>query len=395
MKLSSNAGEPERLVNPVTHPVVLKSFSFFVYMITAIVVSVLPVYYNYLGYSKLQIGMLYSIGPAVGIIANLFWGYMSDKLRTIKKIIMVVLAGQFIAFLLVFQFDAFSIVFIIMTAFYFFQTPMPALIDSQTLLTVKHTGESYASYRVWGSLGFSAASVVFGLILSKLGPQIIVFLALGTVLTALVFALGLRESRRGTQKLNFSGMRTVLLSRKFLLFLVLVFFIAAASRTNDGFLAIYLIELGADASIVGYSWMVSALSEIPFFFLISKHGHRFKELALLSFAGMIYGIRFFLMIFIQDPLWVIAIQLLHGLSFGIFFITAVRLLVQLVPDDYRATGQAMFNVVWAGMAGLFGGTVGGRIFDLWGGQQLFLFASALAMIASVGFLTVHLTRRFE
>ncbi|WP_010274887.1 MFS transporter [Paenibacillus senegalensis] len=379
----------------VTSSRLLKTFSFTIYMITAIVVSVFPLYYSSLGYSKLQIGTLYSIGPAVGIFANLFWGFLSDKLRTIKYVILTVLAGQLIAFLIMFQVDAFSFMIVIVTAFYFFQTPVQGLMDSQTLLTVKHTGESYASYRIWGSLGFSFASVLFGLLLSRFGEQIIVYLAVGTVMIALLLCLKVKDSDRGPQTKDFSGLRQVILSQKFIFFLIFIFFIAASARTNDGFLAVYMLELGADPSLVGYSWMVGALSEIPFFFLVSKYGHRFKPLALLSFAGIVFAIRFFLMVFIDNPVWVVALQLLHGLSFGILFITAVRLLVQLVPDQFRASGQAVFNVVWAGMAGLFGGTIGGKVFDVWGGQPLFLFASGLACIASLGFLMLHFTRKLE
>lgn len=374
---------------------VLKSFTFLFFMTMSIIVSVFPIYFDYKGYSKLQIGMLYSIGPTVGIAANLFWGVLSDKLQTIKKVMITVLAGQLIALLIMFQVDTFTVMFIVMTAYYFFQTPMNGLIDSQTLLVASKTGKSYASYRIWGSLGFSFASLFFGMALSGLGIQSVTFLTLGTVIISFGLAFLLKDSRAGARKADFSGVRSILFSKQLLWFFLLILLLAIPAKANDGFLALYMIGLGANETIIGYSWMISALSEIPVMFLLSKYGHRFKELPLLGFAGLIYGIRFLLMASVQNPYWIIAIQAMHCLSFGIFFITAIRYITQLVPDEFRASGQAMFNVVWGGMAGLAGGAIGGQLFDLWGGDTVYLFASITAFIASAGFFLTHISRKFS
>jgi PPP family 3-phenylpropionic acid transporter len=148
-------------------------------------------------------------------------------------------------------------------------------------------------------------------------------------------------------------------------------------------------QMGASDSLIGYAWMASALSEIPIFFYLSKNGHRFKEIPLLIFAGVIYVIRFVLMSFITDPNWVMGVQLLHSLSFGIFLFTANRYLSQIIPDEYRSSGQAIFAVAWSSIAGLISGMVGGWIFDVAGGSTLYLLAACLSVISTLGFLATH------
>ena len=149
-------------------------------------------------------------------------------------------------------------------------------------------------------------------------------------------------------------------------------------------------QLGASDSLIGYAWMTSALSEIPVFFFLSKHGHRFKELPLLAFAGIIYAVRFFIMGSIQDPTWVIGVQLLHSLTFGIFLFTANRYISQIIPDEYRSSGQAIFAVAWSSIAGLISGTLGGWIFDLAGGSTVYVIAACLSIVAAIGFLGTHI-----
>lgn len=368
---------------------VIKTFSFSYFMTMALVVSFFPLYYDSLGYSKLQIGSLYAVGPAVGIVSNLVWGLLSDRFQTLKKTIIAVLFGQLLMVLMLFQTDVYSVLFVIVTGFYFFQTPLNGLNDSQILLAVRDTGKSYASFRIWGSMGFAFAAVLCGFVLTKLGVGLLAGLAIGSVFFSLVLAFMLKDSRAGMKKMDLTGVWTVIFSRRFLWFLALIFVMSVAHRSNDGFLAIYMKDLGAEKSWVGLAWMTSALSEIPVLFFLSRYGHRYRELPLLAVACAVYAARFFLMSLVDGPGWIVAIQAMHSLSFGIFLVTALRYIQQLVPDEYRATGQAVYNMAWSGCAGLASGFIGGHIYDSWGGVTLYRFAAVTAALACFGFLATH------
>ncbi|MDF2922868.1 MAG: transporter [Paenibacillaceae bacterium] len=372
---------------------IIKSFSFSYFMTMALVISFFPLYYDSLGFSKLQIGSLYSIGPAVGIVSNLVWGLLSDRFQTLKKTIIAVLFGQLVMVLLLFNTDVYSIMFVIVTGFYFFQTPLNGLNDSQILLHVKETGKSYASFRMWGSMGFAIAAVLCGVVLTQLGIGILGGLAIGSVSLSLILSFCLKDRKAGMKKMELGGVWKVVLRGRFLWFLVLVLVMSVSHRANDGFLSTYMKELGATRDLVGYAWMTSALSEVPILFYLSKYGHKYRELPLLGVACAVYFLRFLLMSVVDGPWWVIPIQTLHSLSFGIFLVTAFRYLQQLVPDEYRATGQAVFNMTWSGCAGLISGFAGGRIYDAWGGASLYRYAAFTALIAFAGFMGTHLYQR--
>lgn len=372
----------------------VKMFTFSFYTTMAIIVSFLPSYFASLGYSKVQIGLIYSFGPLVGIIANLTWGILSDKLQTIKKTIAAVLIGQLLMALMLFQTSAYPFVLAIMIGFYFFQSPLSGLNDSQLLLTVKETGKSYASFRVWGSLGFALAAVLFGRVIETQGEGAIGPLVLVTLAVSLLLCLTLRDLRKGSQaSVSFKNAYGIIMKRPFVIFLLFVLLLSFAARTNDFFLSLHLHELGADPVLIGAAWMASALSEIPMFYLLSRYGHKFRELPLLAIAAFAYALRFFLVSMLDDPVLVLATQLLHSVSYGIFLVTAMRYMLTLIPDEYRATGQALFNVTWGGVSGLLTGAFGGTLFEVWGGQTLFRFAAFSALLACAGFFAVSLKNR--
>ncbi|OXM84144.1 MFS transporter [Paenibacillus rigui] len=368
----------------------LRGFSFSFYMTMAVITSYFPLYFQAKGYSTIQIGLLYSIGPMLGIVSNLFWGLISDRARTVKKILIGILSGQLIMATLVFQTTQFSWLMLFMAMFFFFQTPTSSLNDSLTLLTISGTKKSYASFRVWGSIGFAFASLLFGMLLKHQGASMTVLLCMGTITLSLLLALFLRDAQSSSyKKISFAGVIEIIGSKSFLLFLLTVVTISVAHRFNDGFLALFLQRLGADQSIVGWSWMVSAVSEIPMFFLLSKYGHRYKELPLLVICSLLYVVRFILMSQVDNPMWVIAIQALHSVTFGIFMFTVIRYIQRIVPDEYRATGQAIYAVTWSGVAGLLSGTIGGWLFNSGGPHLMYAVGAGLSFIAAIGFLLLH------
>lgn len=373
---------------------VMRSFSFVFYMTMALTVSFFPLYFSAKGYSNLQIGVIYSIGPFIGIAANLFWGFASDKLQTIRNMILIMLLGQLITTIVLMRLDAIVWIYVAMTIYNFFHTPINGLNDSLTLLSIRRSGKSYASFRIWGSLGFAFSSVVFGSVLHAVGVEHTILFTVGTISASLVLAFFLKDRVGGGRgSVRLSGFFSIVRKPSLLLFLALIFTMSFAHRTNDGFLALTMRELGASDTMIGWAWTASSLSEVPMFYWLSKNGHRFKELPLLMIASFFYAVRFFLVSIVSDPLWIVPLQLMHSVTFGIFLVTALRYIQQLIPDEFRATGQAIYNIVWSCLAGLASGLLGGWVFDTWGSPTMYRIAAASGLLACFGFLLTHHVQR--
>ncbi len=143
-------------------------------------------------------------------------------------------------------------------------------------------------------------------------------------------------------------------------------------------------EIGADDSVIGYASLASAVSEIPMFFLLAKFGHRFREYPLLAIASAFYVIRLSLLSLADQPWMMVALQMMHAITFAIFYITALRGLQSLIPDEYRSSGQAVFAVVWSGLAGVIAGTLGGWLYDSFGLSRVFQTGAGTVMRCRIG-----------
>jgi PPP family 3-phenylpropionic acid transporter len=80
----------------------------------------------------------------------------------------------------------------------------------------------------------------------------------------------------------------------------------------------------------------------------------------------------------------IALQSLHGMTFGMFWSAAIALVAAVVPPSLRATGQALLLTA-INVGAIAGNLVTGRLFDAGGPRLMFLLAAAaqLAPLAVV------------
>lgn len=382
----------------------LRSFMFTIYGTSVLAVSYFPLFYSHLGFSSTQIGLLYAVGPLISILSNLFWSMMSDRLGTVRKIMAILLAGQLVTALLLARATDFSTVLIILTCYYFFYYPVFPLADTMAIKIAERHKRNFISIRVFGSLGYSFFALTVGYVLRVLDSSWSITLCIIVVVIALIITIGLKDVKRddpaiislttAAEELEVSakksGLKEILLQKEVLWFFACVLVLATGYRMNEAFLTLSLKEMNAGDEVVGWALLSSALSEIPIFFLLSKYGEKFKELPLLAVASLMFTLRFLFMALAQEPAAVVAIQAMHSVSFGIFFVTAVRYITRIIPDHLRATGQAIFTVVWSSAAGLLSGTFGGIIFENAGRSVFYIVATGFSVVAFAGFLLRHL-----
>jgi len=382
--------EPSSLSRPNLSS--MRAFSFTIYGTMVLVSTYFPLFYAKLGFSNSQIGVLYALGPMISLIANLLWSIASDKYRTVKKIMCILLIGQIIMSYILSISTSFSMIMLIITIFYFFFYPVFPLSDTIAINAAKQHGKSFITVRIFGSIGYAFFALVIGYVLSLIGASRTMWVTMAIAGIALLITMFIQDQSSPVAKMNMSGIWSILRQKELLWFFGCVFCLAISARMNDAFLTITLKDLGAGENVIGWAQLASSCSEIPIFLFLSIYGDRFKELPLLIFASLVFATRFLLVSLTGSAYAIIAIQLMHSFSFGIFYVTSIRMLTRLIPDEFRATGMALFTIAWSSASGLLSGTLGGIVFEQFGRQRFYLIAMTFALIACIGFATRYFHR---
>lgn len=375
----------------------LRSTQFFFYATQALFITFLPLFYQDKGMNPAQIGLIMAVNPLVSIFAQPLWGFASDRVESIRKVLILVFCGTLITSFGIFGADHFIWILVFMLIYSIFITPIQPLLDSLTIRTIQQTNRSYGSVRLWGSLGFCFTAWWAGFVLADIGLDRMGYLYVALFIIPTLSTLGLRDIAAASDgpPISFAQMLRLLRHPSFAWFMFLIFLLAIPHRLNDTYLGIYMNQLGGTEGEIGQAWMYATLSEAIVFALMGYVLQRYREMSVLFMAALIYCARWWLYAWTDHPTAIVALQWTHGLTFAVFFQTAIQHVSYLVPNHLRATGQSIFTAVFVGMAGIAGSVFGGWLIDAFGGKATYTINGGLSLMAALMFLGTILYERSQ
>jgi len=368
-------------------------FAFYVLLFAAIafVSPFLVLYYQGLGFTGPQIGLLTGIVPLLTLFSAPLWTGIADATHRHRLLMsLALLFGAITVFVFPFL-SAFLPVLLIAALLFIFVAPVSPLADSATMFMLADEKEMYGRIRLGGTIGYGLAAPLAGLLVQNHGLRFAfwgcaIFLFLGfTVSQKLVYSQVSADGPAG------GHVRTLLTNPRWLLFLVVAFAGGAGLAVFNNYLFPYMEELGANESVMGLALMVGTISEIPTLFFGNRLIRRFKAYGLLMLSLGVIGLRMVLFAASGTPGLVLFIQLLNGLTFPVMWVAGVSYADENAPAGMSTTAQGLFSSMVMGFGMAVGGFIGGLLLESVGGRGLYL-AFGLAVLAVVA-IAVPISRR--
>lgn len=370
---------------------ILRTYNVLFFSMFTVFVSFLPVYLNAKGLNKTEVGFVLGTGGAIGIFSQFLWAVISDRWKTIKKLIILLLAISTGLGVALYQAESFSVLLLLTAMMYLFFLPLDPLTESLNVQSAVRARVSFGSIRTFGSAGYAFMSLVTGYVMKLYGAESLAYLFAAVGIMSLV-AIGFTRDVTATEKKDsVKDLMLFLSDHKTLWFLILLFVTAIPHRMNDLYLGVFITSVGGDESQVGLGWFVTAGAEIIIFALSSLWLRKGNELFLIQLALAIYTLRFAATVWMTDPQVIVWFQFLQALTFVFFYSASIQYLFQLVPEDWRATGQSVLGITFFGVSGVVASYLGGWVFETYGGATLYGLMSVLsgfALIVSVYFRRV-------
>ena len=322
----------------------------------------LPIFADYLGgkgYTGFRLGFILSITPAMMFLVQPIYGYIADKAGYKKTLLIAsaLAAVSFCGYILQGGFFYMAGVTVLMSLF--FNTIQPVLDSLALQLTNKNPYFSYGSLRIAGAAGWSFMGIVTGYLIDNISTQVIFIIAAAAMLITFLFALGLSSYTKNIEqkKIETPALKqiTSLLSNPQLLkILIAVAFISIAATTIWNFYSLYMKENGATAKIVGYGLALQGLCELPLFYFSAKIIRYFGLKKTLLITLVATALRMLLYSTIKNSQWALCIEVLHGISWSLFWVVCVEFVNKLVKDEWKATGQSMLYAAYFGIGAIAG-----------------------------------------
>ena len=333
--------------------------------------------------------MIMNVTPITMFLIQPVYGFMSDRLGHRKCLLAsTLLAG--ILFLLYLKEGSFLGLLLVTVCMSLFYNGIQPILDALALKLAEQSPDfNYGSIRVAGAAGWAFTGIITGYYIDELDTRVIFMFASGSLIAAFLVALTLPDTPALKPGETCAPLRRSirdLMSRNLVFFLISVVLLSASVTTIWNFYSLYMKENGASATLVGAGLSLQGLFELPFFFFSFRVIRYFGlERTLLICAGA-SALRMALYSMVSIPEWALAVDLLHGLSWSLFWVVCVEYTNTMVKPELRVTGQSLLYASYFGVGAVLGNFWTGYLYDLNLRISTIFFINSMIVVALCMFI---------
>ena len=364
--------------------------------------SWLPMLARYLsdfrGFSGTEIAWIFGTAAIASVSAAFISGQIADRLVSTERFLAAShLVGGVAMLSLAFQ-DRFWPFLIGMLVHNLMYVPTLSLTNSICFHHLKDAQKEFGIVRLWGTIGWIAASWPFYFILrGKTGAELgaalpAIFWVAGGASIALAFyslALPHTPPARSSEKNAPLEAIKFLAVPAFLVLFVVTFLDAMVHQCYFQWTSPFLASIGIPDNWIMQVMSIGQIAEVGTMaalgFFIKRLGWR--KIMTLGILG--HAVRFAIYA-LGGPVWlVVASNVVHGFCYAFFFASVYIFVDEYFPRDARASAQGLFNLLILGLGPFVGAQLWGWLADKLRTpsgidyRSLFLAPAALAVVAAI------------
>ena len=343
-----------------------------------------------LGFTGTQMGLILGLAGSIGAVcAPFIAGQLADRTLSTERLLAALLAiGGVLKWITALQtgYQAWLILSILYSVVYM---PTLALSNSMAFANLPAPERQFPSVRVWGTIGWIAASWIFPMLYLQSGlhlqamppflvgdelPNVTARLADSLRFSAFIswgyaaFCLMLPHTpppKDVTEKLAFKRAFGLLKERSFAVLFMASLPISVIHQVYFLQTPPFFSHLGLRDSQIGPAMTIGQFSEIAVMaalgIMLVKRGFK-TVITIGAFAYFVrYAIWGFPDVFPVPVL--IASQFLHGICYACFFAAAYIYTDRVAPADVRHSAQTVFGIIILGGGPVLGGLLSGWLAD--------------------------------
>ena len=338
------------------------------FLVLSCTASWLPIFADYLkdhGLTGIEIGVVLSVTPFMMLFIQPFYGMLADRFGYKKCLLYSALSASMSFLLFLVEGDFLFLFWVTLVMSLFYNTLQP-LLDSLSLrLAQKNPTFSYGSIRIAGGLGWAFTGTLVGHYIDALDTTVIFVFSAASMLLTFVVTLWIKTDNSSfiQDSPSLKQIKYIFKEKALIILLTCVFLVSAGATTIWNFYSIYMKENGASSTLVGYGLSFQGLCELPLFYFSARIIRKLGIKTTLLVTLLATSCRMLLYSAVKDPVMALFIELLHGISWSLFWVVCVEYVDRLVKEEWRATGQSLLYAAYFGMGAIAGNFWTGYLYD--------------------------------
>jgi len=376
-------------------PVRFALFLMAYYMTNSVFQGYTSLYYTSIGFSSAQVGAIFAAIALVSVFSQPFWGVRGDRAASRNRLIRALVLAAAVSILSFLLTKAFVPSLLLACVFSCFYTSIQPMGDSVILAALEREKQPFGPLRLCGGMAFAVTSLVFGSLLNVPGREKwAVYFTAGLCLTMIPASYALPDTpgyQSSGKRMSFGA----LLKNRDLMRLML--FMLPMQMTMGYFYTffspLFMSFEGANGTLLGWCYFISAVGEIPYLLLSDKLYEKLGAGKLMCISACVLTLRWIILALTDNVTITLFSQLLHGWGFIVMTVSMAKHISRTVPAELQASGQMLLAMVSYGLARAVGNLGGGLLADFFGRQNVFFLLAAVCVATLVVFAPKFLARK--
>lgn len=346
---------------------------------------IISVYLAGINCSATEISFITSAAALFAVVTQPVTGFLADKFRS-PKLVAIIAGALTIVFGVLFAYTRSFFFLFLLNGF------TQGCLNGITALTDRLATASpypFGSIRVWGSILYAVAAQVSGVVYDYISPLANYYIfAVGLLIMLFSFYMMNDAKPLITGKVAKVTTKEVIKhlwnNKPFKIFMLIYILFQGPSSAQMVYLPLMIKGLGGTTTIVGTTLLFSTLSEIPAVLFSDRYMKKVSYKSLMIFACVLSIIRFVWYSTCPSPYMIMSVFFFQGLTTIVFILVAVRIILDLVDEQYVNSAYGISSMLAKGFSALLFQIVGGQILDAIPGTSGFtvlylLFASSITV----------------
>ncbi len=362
------------------------------YLSTSVYLNYINLYFKSLNLNTTQISMLMSAIPLISIVAQPMWGSLGDRMKHRNTLLRILAASSAVSIWLFLMNPNFWYLLLVVLLFSAFFTALQPLGDSIILEALHDERRPFGPIRMTGCLVFAISSRIVGGFLNE-RMNWVVYLTSGMLVLVFISTYALPDVKGHQREKNKTSIFSLLKDGELRGLLIFITLLQVTMGYFYSFFSVHFTSLpGGTSALLGWCYLVSALSEVPFLLLADKLFDKLGAGKLMCISALALTVRWIILGTITNVMWVVASQVLHGWGFIVMTVSMSKYVSATVPEELRARGQMLLAVVGFGVARVVGSLGGGLLANGLGMQHGFYVTAGVAALALCVFAPKYMKR---
>lgn len=354
-----------------------------IFIPAGIATAFLPIWLADRGLSAAAIGQVLGLSTVGRLLATPGWGRLADRLGRRRPVLAWAAGLAMLASLAYLPAQGFWVVMLVTVAQGAAASALMPVADALTLALAREGRLDYGRVRAVGSAAYMGATALGGWLVDLAGVRILpLVLAAGFGAGAFLARL-LPEPAAPPVGLHPRGSGRLLGYRPFLLTLAASALIQGGHAAYYGLASLYWRSHGLSDTLIGLLWAEGVISEIALFFWGRRLAERLGPAGLTLCAALAAMLRWTVTGLTTNLGALLAMQVLHGATYGMQHLSAMLMLSRAIPPERAATAQTLHATLGSSVPIGVLIWLTGAFYD--GSGRVFL---AMAVLGAVALFTV-------